>query len=417
MPKKRKQKSWSYKAGGRGHRVRVYESKPEGVIYAAAWDTAAKGGRGAECKRSLGHCDRDEAERYALEQAAKLKAGLEDVRSTRPTLGRVLRLYLSEVTPSKSPTEQRSDDRRAELFVRVLGSSRDMERLSRRDWDGFIRARSTGAIDARGHPVEEEKRRAVRNRAVAADLVFLRGVVNWANRWRNESGQLLMRDNPLKGLPLPEEKNPRRPVASDDRYEAVRAVSDEVTMNVVEGGERRKVRSYLQELLEIKRGAGRRITPICSLRYHDLRLTKTPEAPWGGIRWPDDTDKKGKEWIAPISPEVRATLERILRERPGIGSAPIFPAPGDPSKPVSRYMADRWLRRAEKLARLESQEGSLWHAYRRAWVTKRKHLPDVDVAAAGGWSDTRSLKTAYQQVDSETMLRVVTEPAELREVR
>ena len=106
-----------------------------------------------------------------------------------------------------------------------------------------------------------------------------------------------------------------------------------------------------------------------------------------------------------------------MRDRPGIGSAPIFPAPGDPSKPVSRYMADRWLRRAEKLARLESQEGSLWHAYRRAWVTKRKHLPDVDVAAAGGWSDTRSLKTAYQQVDSETMLRVVTEPAELREVR
>ncbi len=80
-------------------------------------------------------------------------------------------------------------------------------------------------------------------------------------------------------------------------------------------------------------------------------------------------------------------------------------------------MADRWLRRAEKLAKLEPQEGSLWHAYRRAWVTKRKHLPDVDVAAAGGWSDLRALKSAYQQVDSQTMLRVVTEPAELREVR
>ncbi len=125
----------------------------------------------------------------------------------------------------------------------------------------------------------------------------------------------------------------------------------------------------------------------------------------------------GKEWQAPISAEVCATLQRLLRERPGIGSAPIFPAPWDPTKPVSRYLADRWLRKAEKLAGLEPQRGSLWHAYRRAWVTKRKHLPDVDVAQAGGWSDLRSLKSAYQQVDSETMLRVVTEAAELREVR
>jgi hypothetical protein len=86
----------------------------------------------------------------------------------------------------------------------------------------------------------------------------------------------------------------------------------------------------------------------------------------------------------PVSPEVREAIDRILRERPGIGSAPLFPAPGNAQKPISRHLADRWLRRAEELAGLEPQKGSLWHAYRRKWATERKHLPDVDVAAAGG---------------------------------
>ena len=36
-------------------------------------------------------------------------------------------------------------------------------------------------------------------------------------------------------------------------------------------------------------------------------------------------------------------------------------------------------------------ERSLWHAYRRGWATSRKHLPDVDVAAAGGWKSTETL--------------------------
>lgn len=56
-----------------------------------------------------------------------------------------------------------------------------------------------------------------------------------------------------------------------------------------------------------------------------------------------------------------------------------------------------------------------FHAYRRKWATERKHLPLKDVAEAGGWLDTRSLENCYQQVDEETLLRVVTEPRKLRE--
>ena len=84
---------------------------------------------------------------------------------------------------------------------------------------------------------------------------------------------------------------------------------------------------------------------------------------------------------------------------------------------MSRHLAAKWLQRAEALAGLESQKGTQWHAYRRKWATERKHLPDVDVAEVGGWKTLEILKTAYQQADPETMLRVVLEPAKLRAVR
>ena len=150
------------------------------------------------------------------------------------------------------------------------------------------------------------------------------------------------------------------------------------------------------------------------MRFENLRLSQGPH---GSIQWPADTDKNRVESIVPIDPSVRAAIDRILHERPGIGSAPLFPSRDDPQKPITRHLADAWLRKAEKLAKLEPQRGSKWHAYRRKWATERKHLPDVDVAEAGGWKTLETLKTAYQQADAETMLLLVLEPKKLREVR
>ncbi|MEE8446927.1 MAG: hypothetical protein V3S52_04680, partial [Gemmatimonadota bacterium] len=82
-----------------------------------------------------------------------------------------------------------------------------------------------------------------------------------------------------------------------------------------------------------------------------------------------------------------------------------------------RHIADKWLRKAEAAAGLEPQKGSLWHAFRRGWVTARKHMPDVDVAEAGGWKSLKALRTAYQQPDEATMLDVVLGGGELRERR
>jgi len=177
----------------------------------------------------------------------------------------------------------------------------------------------------------------------------------------------------VRGFKTPSELNPRRPVASQDRFESLRAESDRVTMEIRWHGRREPVRSYLSEILDIVNGTGRRISAVCKLRYGDLRLERTSVAPHGAIRWPAATDKMGFETMLPVNPEVRTALDRVVAERPGLGSAPIFPSPGDPTKPIQKDLAAGWLVRAEALAGLEPQPGGLWHPFRRKWVTERKH--------------------------------------------
>jgi integrase len=207
-------------------------------------------------------------------------------------------------------------------------------------------------LEVGGGAVAQDKRRPVRDRTVEADCSWLRWVFNWAVKWRTPSGHYLMRENPVRGLEAPREKNPKRPVATQDRFLAIRKVSDQVMMES-RWGKREETRSYLSELLDIVNGTGRRISAVCKLAYEDLRLEQGPH---GSIRWPAHTDKTGRETIVPISPEVRRAIDRVQRDRPGIGSAPLFPAPGNPQKAISRHLADRWLRKAEELADLEPQQ-------------------------------------------------------------
>lgn len=45
--------------------------------------------------------------------------------------------------------------------------------------------------------------------------------------------------------------------------------------------------------------------------------------------------------------------------------------------------------------------------YRRLWAIERKHLPDHDVAAGGGWTDTQALRLIYQRATPEGVLKAV----------
>ena len=199
----------------------------------------------------------------------------------------------------------------------------------------------------------------MRTRGVEADLLWLRWVFNWASKWRTAEGRYLMRENPVRGYEAPTERNLRRPVATQERFDALRAVSDDVGMEIRWHSKRGDARSYLSELLDIAVGTGRRLSAICQLRYEDLDPERSESHPYGAITWPADTDKTGRETTVPIAPAVRAAVDRILCERAGIGAAPLFPSPSEPSVSLSRHIADKWLRKAEKLANLEPQRGSL----------------------------------------------------------
>ena len=115
----------------------------------------------------------------------------------------------------------------------------------------------------------------------------------------------------------------------------------------------------------------------------------------------------GNDHVTPLGPDARAALDTYLAQSPRLGEAPLFPAPRDASKPIRADLASRWLMAAEELAELPSLSGGRWHPYRRLWATERRHLPDQDVAKAGGWTGTQALTAIYQHATPDKILEVV----------
>jgi integrase len=165
-----------------------------------------------------------------------------------------------------------------------------------------------------------------------------------------------------------------------------------------------QVASALPCVLALARHTGRRIGAICALRLRDLRLAPTDVAPWGAIVWPADTDKRGREWEAPLNRPARDALDAWLAHDDA-GDDHLFPHPDDNARPIDKDVASGWLRRAESLARLPKLDRGVWHPYRRLWASERRHLSPIDVAAAGGWGDTRTLERTYQHADARGVLR------------
>ncbi len=410
-------KVWTYTAGKRPHRVTIAErGGPGGMLWASAWNPKTK----LPERVALGHRDRDRAKVYAAEMHAKLMAGKREIDDAQLTLSRLFSLYAHDKTPTKSVTEQKADDRRMEMWVRVLGSGRKPNSISTGLWERFVRNRRAGSIDSRGRAVGKGDCQSVSNRTIEADCKWLRTVMNWAMNYRTgwnaekEKPTFLLKTDPLKGLEIPHGKNPKRPVATRDRYEAIRTRTDDVRMEIRWEGRREDQQSYLSEVFDLAMATGRRISSVCQLRNDDLQLDR---GPFGFVRWRADTDKQGRESVVAIDEEARAAIDRQLARRLIVGQAYVFPSPTNPDRPMSRHLADAWLRRAETLAGVESQEGSLWHAYRRGWATARKHLPGADVAELGGWGATETMEKVYQQADTGTMIAIVSTRHELREAK
>ena len=200
MTRSRRQR-WSHQVGPYGCRVSVFE-EVNGVIY------ARESGAGP---RSLGHRSRERAKVWARERQARLALGLEDANSPAPTVRRVIELYMAHHSPVRTSTTRAEDRRRQELWEAVLGSTKDLDKLTRGEWERFARERATGAIDGRGRSVPYAIRRSVRARTVGGDQEWLRSVILWAMTWQDAEGRYVMRENPSGGMRLPGRRTPSGP--------------------------------------------------------------------------------------------------------------------------------------------------------------------------------------------------------------
>lgn len=456
---------WHYSAGKYPHTYTVEERYPGSVLYEKVWDPHLRKQR----RQSLGHRDQAAAMKHADACAALLRDGAKRQPRAAASIGNILRQYLTHRSREKTARVAVEDVRRAGLWVMFLGGGHvrvsehhgvrtvaiagpGADRLAYTvgpaEFSQFVAARSAGAIDASGKRVPRRDQVKASPRTVEADLVFLNAVFNWALSWNTPDGAKLLDKNPWgssapgvkRALRMPKNDAPARPVASFDRYVALRAAAEKVMMQAraddpeaqrVEKGESHYGKrrspgpvvvwqkpSYLPDILDLVEDTGRRRGAVVRLWYSDIRWGQVSDGgkPRRGIvsiRW--RPFKRASEQVVPVSTRTRAVLERIMRARPGVGDAPLFPSLQDPTRSIRVETADAWLIAAEEIAELPHLKGGRWHPFRRKWATERKHLPDVDVAQIGGWRDLATMKTSYQQADALTMAEVLEAPQRLRE--
>jgi integrase len=392
---------WSRSLGNRGLRVRLFQKRSGGQFYRAIWLP----GRGFD-RRCLLTSDRSEAERLGKDLLAALLRDEEVASAEILTLRMLWERYSKECVAFLDNSLRSRQDAagHAEVLLSFFGADCDVRGLAEQDQLAFTKKRLAGGIMC----ADDRKTSPVRTRSVEVDLQLLHTMLRWAVTVRSSAGKRLLDNNPLAGVRRPREKNPKRPVATWERYLATRrALADLIAESKSDLSRRKWVKLDLG--LTLAEATGRRLGAIRQLMWDDVDLAR------GTIRWRAETDKKGKEWVIPIPKTVSDELRSFRVRMGGAFGGLVFPSQGDPSHPVSRDSFGHWLAQAEVKAGLAKLDGSLWHAYRRAWATTRKQLPVVDVAAAGGWSDIGTLLKCYQHADNETLLEVMTHSKKITE--
>ena len=366
-------KRWSYIAGEKGrNRVRVFETA-SGVIKLDFSD-------GNKRKRiSLGTRDQEQAKRKADDAAAKL-ARRAALTPSELTLGKLFDMYGDGVTPTKSADKQKHDRRTIKMYEEHFGRDRVVASLGVQDWDGFIADRRSGRTRLPGG----RSSGAVRDRIVEYDLRFLMAVLNYGTRVRNGCGQVLLESNPFAGETLPRETNPTRVVLTDAEYVDLLGCSEQVDWR-------------FRVCLVLAHETGHRVGAIRGLQWRDIDLAR------GTILWRAENEKTGFEHVTPITEAARAALEEVRRRSPGIGEAPVLPAPKDPSRPISRHLARNWWKRGEKLAGLKPVRRRGWHSLRRKFVSDLMHKPLKVVCQLGGWKSAQTVLMCYQHADQDEL--------------
>jgi len=123
--------------------------------------------------------------------------------------------------------------------------------------------------------------------------------------------------------------------------------------------------------------SGHRIGAIRQLQWADVDLEAAT------IRWRAENEKTGYEHVTPMTEAAPTALEVARSGRPGIGEAPLLPAPKDESAAVGR------------------------HSLRRKFASDLMHEPLKVLCELGGWKSPHTVLICYQQADEPEMRRAL----------
>ncbi len=154
---------------------------------------------------------------------------------------------------------------------------------------------------------------------------------------------------------------------ADERYQKMREVAV-------------SVHPRCESFFVVVHETGHRAASVRQLLWSDVDLeSKT-------VKWRSASDKIGFAHQTPLSEDAAAALAVERRRRTMLNDTWVFPSDRDPSKPLPRHTANKWWRRAEKLAKIEHVEGTGFHSARRKFASEMKSTNLRDLAYLGGGS-------------------------------
>lgn len=319
------------------------------------------------------------------------------------TLGRLADLYELRGSLKGSDSYRAEQVKKLRRIAAYLGADKAVVSLSESDVNAWV--------NYRRNPGEGERK--VRQNTIAGELHALAIALNFAYREKRADGSRLLKEHPLPDLTIEKEPNPRRPIADADRYPKLKTVA-------------RGVSPVLDLVLTLLWETGHRIGAVLGLRWQDVLFEPSAAANLArelesAVGWTDDefvlggvhfyadrrANNKSFPHVRPMTPAVREALERARQRAAAIAGAWVFADPGDATKPLTRWVLNRWLREAERKAKLPHLKGGAFHPFRRAWATRWKALPDVDTALMGGWRDVATKNLSYVKSDARTRQAIV----------
>lgn len=385
---------WCLSLGRRGCSMRVTQREAGGPFFA---ETRIAGRRTQEV---LNTSSRPQARERAAAVLLRIHE-LRDGASGPLTIRRLWELYSAHSGAFQQNTEptRKGKASAARRLCAVFGESKDVNLLSKNDVERYLVHRVQKGSLGSG------RKNAIGTRTSADDMCVLRAMVRWALNERLPDGRWLLKENPLRGVKLPKEESPRRPVVSADHFAQMRRATQDLAISNNVATRLRWIR--LELALVLAEATGARIGSIRGVRWSDIDYEHAT------IRWAPEHHKRRRETVVPLPRQLRDELRHFQTKIGAVGDTWLFPTK-NPDQPWPREVFQQMWVRAERHAGLPHQKGGCWHTLRRKWAIERKHLPVVDVAGAGGWKDFAVLQTVYQIPTQEGMRAVMEYSGKLR---